>query len=75
MTPDVSFFEGVKRCFQSGRIYQKKTACSCFARVQSSANFTSYCCYMGVSKNKGGPPKSSILGYPNFWKHPYGFQG
>ena len=36
---------------------------------------------MGVSKNGGGPPKSSILigfsiinhpfGYPYFWKHPY----
>ena len=38
---------------------------------------------MGVSKNRGGPPKSSILynrvfhckpsvlGYPYFWKHPY----
>ena len=37
---------------------------------------------MGVSKNRGGPPKSSILigfsiinhpfwGTPNFWKHPH----
>ena len=37
--------------------------------------------YMGVSKNRGTPKschfnrvfhyKPSILGYPNFWKHPY----
>ena len=37
--------------------------------------------YIGVSKNKGTPKiihfnrgfhyKPSILGYPNFWKHPY----
>ncbi len=39
--------------------------------------------FIGVSKNRGGPPqiihfnrvfhyKPSILGYPYFWKHPYG---
>ena len=26
---------------------------------------------MGVSKNRGGPPKWMIWGYPDFWKHPY----
>ena len=41
---------------------------------------------MGVSKNRGGPPKSSILkrvfyykpsilGYPYFWKHPHDWVG
>ena len=29
-----------------------------------------YCKYMGVSENSG-TPKSSILGCPYFWKHPY----
>ena len=39
--------------------------------------------YLGVSKNRGGPPKWMVkimenpiemddLGYPYFWKHPFG---
>ena len=50
-------------------------------KTTSVVTFGILACYMGVSKNRGTPKSSiligvfhykpSILGYPYFWKHPY----
>ena len=39
---------------------------------QSFQDFSMHCwSHMDVSKNRGTPKSSILMGYPYFWKHPY----